>query len=77
MSNLKPKVHKLGIDELKNVPANWGNLKSKVDHLAVHELVLVPVDLNKLTDAAQNGFFKKCVYNVEDKKYWRWNTWYY
>ena len=64
LTNLKPDVDKLDIDQLKNVPINLSNLQSKVDKLNVDKLVHVPVDLSKLSDVLRNNVIKKDVYNA-------------
>ena len=70
-TNLKPDVHKLDIDKLKNVPSNLSNLKSKVDKLDVDKLVPAHADLSKLSDVIKNDVVKKDVYNAKIKKYRR------
>ena len=67
LANLKPNVHKLDIDKLKNVPTNLSNLKTKDDKLVVDILVPVPVDLNKLSDLVKNDAVKKDLYNTKIK----------
>ena len=67
LANLRSDVHKLIIDELKNVPSNLTNLNSKVDKLGVDNLVSVPVDLSKLSDTVKNDVVKNIVYNAKMK----------
>ena len=66
-ANLKSDIDKLGINKLKNVPANFRNLKGQVDGLDVDKLVPLPVDLNKLSDAVKNDVVKKDEYNARIK----------
>ena len=67
LASLKPNVHKLGIDKIKNVPSDSNNLKSKIDELDVVKLVPVPVDLSKLSDVLKNNVVRKDVYNAKIK----------
>ena len=72
LANLKSDVHKLNINELKNVPNNLNNLKSKVDELDIGRLEMTPVDLSKLSNVVKNDVVKKVLYNgkiknIEDK----------
>ena len=67
LTNLKPDVDKLDIDELKNVLTNLNNFKGKVDELDVDKLVPVTVDLSKLSDVVKNDVVKKDVCNAKIK----------
>ena len=62
LANLKPDVHKLDTDKLKNVLVGLNDLKSIVDKLDVPKLVLFPVDCSKIRDAVKNDVVKKKKY---------------
>ena len=68
LPNLKSDVDKLGIDKLKNVPANLNNLKSKVNKLDTGILETTPVDLSKLSNVVKCDVVKKTEYNELVKK---------
>ena len=59
LANLKPDVHKLDTDKLKNVLVGLNDLKSIVNKLDVPKLVLFPVDCSKIRDAVKNDVVKK------------------
>ena len=44
---------------------NLATLKTEVDKIDVDKLKTVPVDLAELTNAAENDFVKKTVYNIK------------
>ena len=59
LANLKTKVDKLDIDELKSLPNNLSNLKTEVDKLDIYKLVPVSVDLSKLSNVVKSEVVKK------------------
>ena len=59
LANLKLKIDKLGIDELKNVPSDLSSLASKVDKLDIRKLETTPADLSKRSNVVNNGVLKK------------------
>ena len=67
LANLKSKVDKIDIDELKNASLNLSNFKSKVDKLDVDKLVPIPVDLSKPSNVIKNDVLKKDVHNAKNK----------
>ena len=51
---MKPKVDRLDINKLTNVPTSLNNLKTKVDDLDADKLKTVPVDLKKSSNVVDN-----------------------
>ena len=71
LSNLKTRVDKLDIDDLKSLPNNLSILKTKIDKLNMDKSEHIPADLSKLSnvvnDVVKNTEYNAKIKNIEDK----------